>query len=202
MDLDTVEVFEMAYERDGIYFLDEGEVVAKKCPKCRKVKYAEEFTRSYDHRGNISSHCLKCKYEWFRENPHANAINNAKYRTLKARLPYEWGNVEQSEVLSRFDGGCALTGNSDIEWDHAIPVSTGHGGTTRKNMYPLRQDLNSSKGSLNIFEWFETAKERFNLEQSRFDALIEYLSKLNGMTTKEYRDYVYWCHENPRDAAR
>jgi hypothetical protein len=48
-----------------------------------------------------------------------------------------------------------------------------------------------------FIEWVEANRQRFNLEQERFDRLIEWLGKANEMTVEEYRDYVYECHANP-----
>ena len=79
-----------------------------------------------------------------------------------------------------------------------MPISIGHGGTTYGNMWPLCIRLNSSKHNKNIFDWFETNRQRLELSQDKFDTLIKYLADANGKTVEEYRGYVYWCHENPR----
>jgi hypothetical protein len=68
-------------------------------------------------------------------------------------------------------------------------------------MIPLRSDLNLSKSDGNLFEWFERNKERFNLAQSHFDRLIEWLARVNGMTTDDYRAFVNECFENKRKEA-
>jgi hypothetical protein len=97
-----------------------------------------------------------------------------------------------------FGNACALTGRKyNIEKEHAIPQSIG-GGFTFENIYPLTKSLNVSKYNHNIFEWFEANRQRFELSQERFDKLIDWLASANAMTTEEYRDYVYWCHANPR----
>jgi hypothetical protein len=62
----------------------------------------------------------------------------------------------------------------------------------------MTEKLNRSKFTNNIFEWFETNRQRFELSQEKFDRLIEWLASANAMTVEEYRDYVYWCHANPR----
>jgi len=102
-------------------------------------------------------------------------------------------------IIEQFDGGCALTGDkADVHLDHVIPISVGHGGTTYENIIPLRADLNLSKGTGNIFEWFEANMQRLKLKRTKFNTLIEYLADINGMTTKEYEAYVRKCHDNPR----
>jgi len=67
-----------------------------------------------------------------------------------------------------------------------------------QNMLPLRADLNLSKSTRCIFDWFYDAKDHFKLSQTKFDELIEYLAHINGMTANEYEDYVRGCHDNPR----
>jgi hypothetical protein len=117
----------------------------------------------------------------------------------KRYLPDDFTAEQLSQVINVFNGGCALTGERVFHWDHVVPLSVGHGGTTYGNMIPLRGDLNISKSNRNIFEWFEANRQLFKLEQERFNRLIEWLGKANGMTVEEYRDYVYECHANPNE---
>jgi hypothetical protein len=104
-----------------------------------------------------------------------------------------------SLIMYKFNNQCALTGaDNNLHLDHVIPLSIGRGGTYLGNIIPLRGDLNLSKNNHNIFEWFEANRQRFELSQDRFDNLIAWLASANAMTVEEYRDYVYWCHANPR----
>lgn len=108
----------------------------------------------------------------------------------KLRLPDTLTEGELSQILSHFNGECALSGSKeDLQYDHLIPLSSGTGGTVLGNIIPLRADLNQSKGNRNIFEWFEDNEERFSLCRSRFDAMIEYIANTNGMSTDEYLIY-------------
>lgn len=105
---------------------------------------------------------------------------------------------ELSEIKSFFNHQCCLSGSTDnIQMDHVIPLATGHGGTVKENVIPLSKALNSSKKDKNIFEWFKASRQRFNLSQEKFDSLIEYLASANAVSVGDYREYVYWCHENP-----
>jgi len=143
---------------------------------------------------------LKYLRDWYQANPEKLILKTQKRRARKRSLPNDLTIDQQSKILSTFNGGCALTRDiTDIHWDHVIPLSTGHGGTSYRNMIPLYGRLNESKQGSNIFEWFTANREHFNLEQARFDALIEYLAEINEMTVDEYRQFVYWCHENPRE---
>lgn len=136
---------------------------------------------------------------WAAANPEKKALSKRRRRARKVALPDTLTIKQQSVIITRFNGECALTGSTVYHMDHALPVNCGHGGTTFENMYPLRSDLNISKKDRHIFEWFEANRERFGLSQAKFDVLISYLAEVNGMTTKEYRMYVDWCFDNPRD---
>lgn len=136
--------------------------------------------------------------KWYSENKEKKVITEQKRRARKKSLPNSWTNEDREFTLEYFGDSCCLTGeNEDIHFDHVIPLSIGHGGTIVGNMVPLRADLNRSKGNKNIFEWFYEVKDQHNLSQEKFDRLIEYLADINEMTVEEYKDYVYWCHENP-----
>lgn len=107
---------------------------------------------------------------------------------------------DRAELIERFGGKCALTGKEvELHVDHVIPIAVGHGGTTKANMLPIWQRINSSKSDRNIFEWYAENGDRFDVCPERFEAAIAYLADLNGMTVEEYRDYVYDCHANPND---
>lgn len=115
-------------------------------------------------------------------------------------LVNDFTECDKDYVLTYFDGKCALTGKDvPIHFDHVIPVAIGHGGTTKANMLPIWQRINSSKGARNIFEWFEEKGEEYSVCPSLFEKAIEYLASLNEMTVEEYRGYVYECHANPND---
>lgn len=128
----------------------------------------------------------------------ATRMANQRRIAREKQLPNTLTTKETKEILSRFKNTCVLTKADNYHLDHVIPISTGHGGTIYGNIIPLRADLNISKSNRNIFDWFADNKERFNLEQRRFEELIAYLADINDMTTKEYEKYVRWCHDNPR----
>lgn len=133
-------------------------------------------------------------------NPDMHLLKDQRRRARKLALPYDLTADQQVDINATFGNACALTGDTlDIHADHVIPLSIGHGGTTYGNMIPLSAELNLSKRASHIFEWFEANRNRFNLSQRKFDALIEYLAQVNEMTTREYRAYVDWCFDNPRD---
>ncbi|MRX54635.1 hypothetical protein GJU41_11695 [Bacillus idriensis] len=160
----------------------------------QKRKYREvnpEYRRNY-YASNLERHSENAR-KWRRNNLDKVALIQQRRRARKLLLS------DVSNSYGKFSGGCVLTGENDTHWDHAIPLSTGHGGTTSGNMIPLRGDLNISKHDNNIFEWFAANRQRFELSQARFDRLIAWLASANALTTDEYREFVYWCHANKRE---
>lgn len=147
---------------------------------------------SEEERNKINAQ-RRLRYPKHRDKYVANAM---KRRTILNGLEDDF-TVSQREDILKFFGGCALTGDSDFQWDHAISINTGHGGTTYGNMIPLKEFFNKSKKDRNIIEWFNANKQRFELSQEKFDALIDWLAAANNLTVEEYKDHIYWCYENP-----
>lgn len=177
------------------------------CKTCGSKKDKAWYTANKKHKAKVTAvwyeiNKEKCSLRyarWARKNKERLAIKEQKRRARKKYLPDTLTYAEYTKTLTHFGNACALTGRTDnLEQEHAIPQSIG-GGFTFENIYPMTKSLNCSKFNYNIFEWFEANRQRFNLSQERFDRLIEWLGKANGMTVKEYRDYVYWCHANPRN---
>jgi hypothetical protein len=135
---------------------------------------------------------------WYLENKNKVNLYGQLRRTRVRELRSDLTPTQEEEIMKVFNHGCALTGDTlNVHLDHVIPVSIGHGGTTIGNVIPLRGDLNSSKNNANIFEWFEANRQRFELDKNKFDNLIQYLAQVNSVSTEDYRDHVYWCHDNP-----
>ncbi|MFS1516094.1 hypothetical protein V1503_06160 [Bacillus sp. SCS-151] len=201
--------------RDSIY---------KNCSKCNKSKKIKDFSkRRWSLPFGLESQCKGCvqkrfkKYynenEEYRENCKASGrkwrqenqerfresvyIAYHKRRAIEKKLPADF-NINDYRELYKVFKGCGLTGSQDLHLGHVIPLSTGRVGTLKGNMMLLKSELNLSKNNQNIFEWFKTNRQRFELTQEKFDAVIEYLAQQNEMTPIEYRNYVYWCHDNPR----
>lgn len=184
-------------ERFKKHYRENKEYHKERNRKYREVNHQEKLDSDKRYREQHKVERAEYFSRWCKDNrlrrQATELRRRAHQRLLESNFPYS----EQEEVLITFDG-CALTGSKDIHWDHVIPLSTGHGGTTFKNMIPLRSDLNLSKGTRNIFEWFEVNRQRFELSQDKFDYLIAWLGKANNMTVEEYSNYVNWCHANKR----
>lgn len=123
-----------------------------------------------------------------------------KRKKINDYLPFDWSNKIAQDVYKSFNG-CALTGDIDnIELDHFIPISWGHGGTYKGNMIPLRKDLNCSKDNQNPFEWVKNPSIRKKININKWNSTIQYLANLHGLSIEEYERYVYWCSDNRRIA--
>jgi hypothetical protein len=189
-------------------------VPGKECTSCSQWKTLEDYAIDRTGLGGKEAKCKTCRAEYgrsFREihrkyeaertrnwrinNPEKEARRKQRRRAREKNLSDNFSKEQMDETFTYF-GGCALTGEiGDIHWDHAIPLATGQCGTTFGNMIPLRGDLNRSKNDSNIFEWFSVNKERFNVSQSKFDILIEWLAEVNDMTIEQYKTHVYRCFE-------
>jgi hypothetical protein len=188
-----------------------------RCPRCtsiNSVPYREankEKRRENSRNWSLKNreHRTEYKRKWRKLNPDYESMWWTEHREVaniiaarrRARVKGSISDLtlgQHAKIMKHFNNSCALTlEKEDIHMDHVIPLSTGHGGTTYGNMIPLRSDLNLSKNNKNIFEWFEANRQRFNIPEKKFEKLIEYLAEINIVTTDEYRDHVYWCHENP-----
>jgi hypothetical protein len=195
-------------DRDRNYHGKNREKVLERMRKSYEENREERIGYYYKHRDK-SLILKRNRYEenrdrelarmrnWQRKNPEKVALYVKKRRARKAALPSTLTVAQYALTLEYFGNACALTGRTDnIEQEHAIPQSIG-GGFTFENIYPMTKTLNISKFNHNIFEWFEANRQRFNLDQERFDRLIEWLGKANGMSVEKYRVYVYECHANP-----
>lgn len=168
--------------------------------KYRRDYYEKNKEKAIVYRSKNRELILRQKKEWAKNNPEKVAMYQMKRRINTKYLPDTITEEEMLKIKGVFGNKCALSNNEeDLHWDHVIPISIGHGGSTKENLIPLSGYLNNSKYNANLFEWFNANRQRFNLKEDRFIFLIDYLAELNKMTVEEYRRYVYWCHDNPRD---
>lgn len=168
----------------------------KICPSCLKELPLSDFSNSIKTLTRVSSGCRKCNYTG--KSRLALRSSEARRRAYSKELPSCWGQTEYGITSKLFGDCCALTGKESVHYDHFIPIGTGHMGTVLGNMYPLYVTLNRSKSDANPFDWFEENRQRFELDQSRFDLLVAKLAEQNGLTPEEFREYTDWCFANPR----
>lgn len=122
---------------------------------------------------------------------------------IEKLLPKEIKNNKSCAIWAKiqkdFGYGCAITGIENYDFEHFIPIHTGHGGAYEGNIIPMQAYLNSTKGNKNPFYWFrELQSRRPSLSLKRWDNLIEYLAKKHGLSVEDYFEFVNWCFTNPR----
>lgn len=174
----------------------------KECQKQMKKKWDDnnkDYKRKYKrqwHENNLS-HVKEYAREYKKTHKLECSIREEIRRTRKMLLPNDLTADDWNEILEYFDNRCILTNNSsNTEMEHFIPVSIGHGGTIKENVYPLNYKLNYSKNNKNPFEWIATQPIEY---QERFhNVLVPYLADLNNMSVETYTAFVNWCYENPR----
>lgn len=213
-------------QRGRVAFKLNKKFIAVECNECKILKPTLEFASHWQRFANVATECKECRKEyalknkdrirdykdewtkvnkgyttkWREKNPERNLLIEQNRRARIKSLPHELTSNQLNQINRHFGNKCALTGEKvDLHLDHVIPLKTGHGGTVCGNVIFISRQLNLSKHDANIFEWFDANRERFNLSQRKFDELIEYLAQLNDMSTQEYRAYVDWCFDNPRD---
>lgn len=186
----------------------------KRCSTCKEEKELAEFPKDKRSPLGIKSECKLChkernkrlyyankkRYlavsnEYKRNNPDVRKVRKHKQRALVNNLSHDWTKKDMDAVKAYFGGKCPLTGSEDIHYDHFIPLGIGHGGSYIGNMIPLDGRLNESKQAKNPFEWIKT---RDDVSIDAFNSVVDYLAELNGMTSEEYRSFVYWCFDNQR----
>lgn len=166
------------------------------CSKCADSVPLTSFSLNVSRLSGVEPSCPKCCYDPEKE---YHLVNVNRRRAIKRHLPEKWNVEDRLSAREVFQNACALTYSIECDDDHFIPLATGHGGSYFGNMYPLDASLNSSKHAKNPFDWFEANRQRFELDQSRFDSLVAKLAEQNGLTPEEFRTYTDWCFANPRN---
>jgi hypothetical protein len=143
---------------------------------------------------------LILKYEYL---PNVKKIerttNSYDRKAFETALPNTLGKDGWKCILKEFNNKCALSNlDSDVTFEHFIPISTGHGGTYEGNIIPLNRSLNFSKNNRNPFYWFSKNDFPVGFSIEAWDGLIQLLAKKNKLTTNEYVEFINWCFENPR----
>lgn len=118
-------------------------------------------------------------------------ITEAKRRARKKSLPDTLTLEEVDSILHYFEGKCALCDEPAEDLDHFVPLATEEVGTTKENIIPLCQRMNTSKLARNPFERSENYLTK--RQQLKFKGVVKYLAELNGLTVEEYREFVFSC---------
>ncbi|MFD0048911.1 hypothetical protein ACFVHQ_06200 [Actinomycetes bacterium NPDC127524] len=126
-------------------------------------------------------------------------LNAKKSKKLLKSLPFTLTEQQWEQIQSDFNYGCALSEHhSDLNMEHFIPKSWGHGGTYVGNVYPVYWKINRSKSYTNPFVWIERNDVKELVDMDKWHRLINYLAEQNHLSIDEFRNFVNWCESNKR----
>ena len=211
-----------ALRRDGFRALPEGMRKCHKCQEVKEIKYfykgstrasgvnpkCKECTNRDNKakRRNPERKDLEVRRKWSEKNKDRLREYNRQYRennrdkhnakegrrrARKRNLPDTFTGEEYSEIRECFFNLCSICESDFEHMDHFIPLASGHGGTFYGNMVPLCRSCNTSKKDSNPFEWANNLSKK---QRENFDALVAYLTKVNGIASvTEYEAYVQKC---------
>lgn len=170
-----------------------------------KIHYKENKERinatNREYRRKNKLETKKVIAAWHLNNPGKKQGYIRKREVMSALLGYDLTTIEYEEHNNQyFNGGCALTGVGieETHIEHFIPSSIGHGDTSVANCYPLEKGLNYSKNKSNPFEWIKREDVRKQISMEKWDRLVSILASKNNLSTSDFKEYVYWCFDNPR----
>lgn len=157
---------------------------ATTCAECRRVhskQFRQKNTDYYKNYLRDNREALQqYKAQWNRDNYLKSLEYSRKQqerlRQAVSRL-YPDDKAYQS-FISEQQHVCPVTGSTDVELDHVMPISRGNWGNTRGNLMYLHKPLNTSKSNKNVFNWLN------EMEQQTLDYL---LPKGKQMTVEEFR---------------
>lgn len=180
---------------------DGHENTCKECKNARSRQWAKENreraneTRMRSYYNNIEAEHAR-NNEWKRNNRDKCNAHKANRKAMKHALPYTTSADTWLDVIMEYNCKCAITGKDVFDLEHFIPLSWGHGGSLKNNIYPMDSSLNSSKSNKNPYKWYK--QQLKGKQRTAFEKVIHNLAKENGMTNAEFRKYVYWCEKNKR----
>ncbi|MFJ8257187.1 hypothetical protein ACIQ4Z_07830 [Peribacillus asahii] len=169
----------------------------------QRLKRAEniEYHREQDRKRYIKRKEQRSIYhqKYYEMNKATIKLNSKKRKTSLKSLPFTLTEQQWNQIQSDFNYSCALSEHhSDLNMEHFIPVSWGHGGTYVGNVYPVHWKINRSKSDTNPFVWIERNDVKESVDMDKWYRLIGYLAEQNHLSVNEFRDFVSWCDKNKR----
>lgn len=173
---------------------------AKKWTKNNSEQIKKQKAKWYEENKEEFTAYRKAYYEENKEKEFERMrYHTKKWRTNQYSLPFILTIEEEQEIIDLYQNSCSLTRmKENAAMEHFIPLSWGHGGTYKGNLYLLNGTLNLSKKNKNPFKWIETNNYQDIIDMSEWDKLIQRLATENNMTVAEFREFVYWCEANKR----
>lgn len=87
-----------------------------------------------------------------------------------------------------------LANNPTIETSNLLSI--GHGGTYLGNLIVVPSNWNVTKSAINPFEWCDECLN--SQDKGLYMTKVADLARLNNMTLDEYKEFIFWCFDNPR----
>lgn len=145
-------------------------------------KYQKEYTNEWRNNNKKRASEIAMK------NKIARKGQKIRRRTLKSYLPNDLTAKDLSSLLDGY--------SDNYHIDHFLPLSIGHGGTYLGNLIVVPQNWNVTKSAKNPFEW---CNEYLNdQDKDVYMSKVLDLATLNNMTLDEFKEFTYWCFDNPR----
>lgn len=189
------------YEKHYRMVIEDSEIYIKCCRTCGKYKELSCFKENNKAINlEYSSQCFECENIFKDINMFKIRLGHIKESSVKMNLPTPMTEKELESIFERFNEVCALSNSINVDCEHFIPVSWGHGGTHIGNVYLLSHALNTSKGNINPFKWIKRPDIKSRVDQKEWKKLIRYLASKNKLTIAEFEQFVNWCEKNKRSA--
>lgn len=173
-------------EHNKQYYKENEEDIKKYKQKYNKQYYEEnKETRSeYDKQYYEENKKRIAEYykQYRKENRGIYNLSNQKYKTRKNKLLNTLTIKQWTTIKNYFNNRCAYCGmvekehiktfGEQLHQEHFIPLSKG-GEYTHNNIIPACKSCNSSKNSMDFFEWYPS---NVHYSKEREDKILEYLN--------------------------
>jgi len=176
-----------------IIFTDEhGTLISRLCTDCGRLKGYESFSKMRNGFGGKRPNCSSC---YRKKNTKTSVIRKNRYRAKQNGLPSTMTLKQLTNAKEEQGNECLLGHSRSLVAEHLIPLSWGTGlGDDYRNIVYMDKGLNSSKGNKNMFIWIKS--QPHYIQRRFYNELIPMVAQRNGMTAKEYEEYVNKCYED------
>jgi hypothetical protein len=182
-----------------IYFMnEEGNPTSRVCTSCQTLLPIGSFNVGHRDREGIAGYkptCSTCYSNYVKTTyKDENNLRIHRQRAEEVGLPSNMSLELREQIKAEQGGQCLLSRTEKVEIEHFVPLSWGTGkGDVYENVIYMEKGLNISKGKKNPFIWIQSQP---HFVQRRFyNELVPLLAERNGMTAKEFENYVNECYE-------
>lgn len=184
------------------YHANKDEILQRE--RLRRLKNIEDY-REKDRKRYIRRREQRSTYhkQYYEINKDQIKLNTKKRKKFIKSLPFTLTEQQWEQIQGDFNYSCVLSEHKDdLNMEHFIPVSWGHGGTYLGNVYPVHWRINRSKSDTNPFVWIERDDVKELVDMEKWIRLVNYLAKQNGLSVSKFYDFINWCESNKRDFSK